>query len=105
MNTPRRFATFVIKWDRSYKVLSEKGTVLRRTRRHLLKTKEPFEKNREIDYDDIVINDANSSQTAPSTSSIEKEPVLPQKVEEPVRSTFYRTRYGCQIKPPSQLNL
>ena len=29
---------------RSYEVLTEKGTVLRRNRRHLLKTKEPFKR-------------------------------------------------------------
>ena len=53
-----------------------KITVLRCHRRHLLKTKEPFEKNCEIDCDDIVITDANGSQSEPSTSNIEKELVL-----------------------------
>ena len=42
---------------RSYEVLTQKGTILRRNRRHLLKTNEPFEKNCAIDYDDIIVND------------------------------------------------
>ena len=87
------------------KFLTEKGTVLRRNRRHLLKTKETFEKDRVIDYDRIVINYANRSQIVPSTSNFAKEPVLPEQVEEPERAPFYRTRYGRQAKPPSKLIL
>ena len=52
---------------RSYEVLTEKCTELSRNFRHLLKTKEPFEKKCEVGYDDIVINDANGSQSVPST--------------------------------------
>ena len=41
---------------RSHNVLTEKGTTLRRNRRHLLKTDEQFEVEPEIDYDDIAVS-------------------------------------------------
>ena len=37
------------------RLITDKGTVLRRTRRHLLKTKESFTVDPEIDYDNITV--------------------------------------------------
>ena len=41
---------------RSYNVLTEKGTTLRRNRRHPLKTDEQFEVQPEIEYDEIDVS-------------------------------------------------
>ena len=97
---------------RSYEVPTQKGSVLRCNRRHLLKTIEPFEKDCAIDYDDIVINDHTQPQTTvlPTSkiiqpSKIPQEQTSLQQDKEPVRIQYYKTRSGRLIKPPSKLNL
>ena len=72
---------------------------------HLLKANEPFEKDCAADYDDIVVNDFNQTQTVPSTSKIPEKAILSEQVKESVRTRFYRARSGRQVKPPSKLTL
>ena len=50
-------------------VLTQNGTTLRRNRRHLLKTNEPFQKELPIDYDDIIIDDDYDDQGQKNCSS------------------------------------
>ena len=53
-------------------MLTEKGTTLRRNRRHLLKTDEQFEVEPEIDHDDIDVSSTEQESqvgTEPSCTS------------------------------------
>ena len=45
----------VVRMFTQVRLITDKGTVLRRTRRHLLKTKESFTVDPEIDYDNITV--------------------------------------------------
>ncbi|XP_075741442.1 uncharacterized protein LOC142790710 [Rhipicephalus microplus] len=71
---------------RSYTVVTENGTVLRRNRQHLLLTREPFQRNyQEYDDDDIEVQSSQSNAiahrraecTPPSTPA---QPIAPTSV-------------------------
>ena len=97
---------------RSYEVLPQKGTILRRNRRHPLKTNEPFEKNCAIDYDDIIVNDHSQPKTnvIPASENIQPSKVPGEQMssrqdKDTIRTQHYKTRSGRVVRQPNKLNL
>ena len=92
---------------RSYKVLTQNGTILRRNRRHLLKTNKPFQQELPIDYDDIIIDHDydDQEQTTELVKSKEKPSSRKHQVQEnkELIKDQYRTRSGRLVKPPQKL--
>ena len=72
-------------YPRSYNVLTEKGTTLRRNRHHLLKTDEQFEVQPEIEYDEIDVSftkqgsQVASEPSCTSSSNVQRSSVTPAR--------------------------
>ncbi|XP_070377310.1 uncharacterized protein [Dermacentor albipictus] len=92
-------------YPRSYTVVTENGTVLRRNRQHLLLTREPFRRSvQEDDDDDFERNSGQRNGSAPSYTectapSIPSEPCAPISVS----STPAPRRSLRQRRPPQRL--
>ena len=93
---------------RSYDVITDKGTVLRRNRHHLLKTRESSTTQPEMDYENISVPSRDvvqplsnaSSQSMSQLPSLsppkEQEQGPPERDSSPIQG--YRTRYGQVVK-------
>ena len=105
---------------RHYNVLTEKGTTLRRNRRHLLKTDEQFKVKPEIDHDDIDVrstqqeSQVGAEASCTSSNNVQRSSVtlarsqpaniLSEQGQQSSSSSCYRTRSGRSVKPPKRFD-
>ena len=106
---------------RSYKILTDKGTVIRRNRRHLLQTKETFEEIEDIDTDSNesnLGNIVNNEQAENNTEVIHNEASVQGNLNNNISDETGRaadqaiqpnntitTRYGRTIRRPRHLDI
>jgi len=85
--------------QRSYDIKTDKDTMLRRNRRHLLKTNEDFSPKCVEEYYEQhpVIEHENESLNEPSSS-------IPNEVDINDSTSIKRSRYGREIKTPKRFS-
>ena len=90
---------------RSYHVLTDKNTIIRRNRRHLLPTSEPLIVEDEIDYPEIT----NDQPQQPSSGQVSATPLINdpnlQITDMPLTTQakpIQTTRYGRVIRKPAR---